>query len=379
MTIRQLAASLGMSKSTVAYALRGSPEVSAETREHVQQRARELGYTPNPVASAFLQQVRSQGAQRYQANLAFLRAGKPGAVPEGAHRPPSEAPYIRDLTAGARERSAELGYGLDEIYVGGYTSRQLTRMLLARGVLGVGIAPLSHAVGHVTLDWSRFAAAAYGHSMVRPLVHRIVHDHAHSMRTLLRICRRKGFRRIGLALSTESDRRSDRHWSSSYLGLQLGQPAREHVPPLLIPLSQYTPERVCEWARLTRPDLVILHATGYVPALAGALRRLQPRPLPYVVLDREASDDCAGIDQRFGLCGRLLIDALSSQILHNQRGLPDTPITSMVKGVWVDHPALRPPPRRKSASPVARPIGKEGGLPPSPEPVACMPESKLVV
>ena len=352
MTIRQLAAQLGLSKSAVAYALRGSPEVSEETRDRVQLLARELGYVPNPVASAFLQQVRSQGTRRYQANLAFLQAGRNGERRMHTSGPPSEARFLQDLMAGAQDRAQELGYGLDEVYVGGIGARTLTRMLLARGVLGVAVAPLALALGHLTLDWSKFAAATFGYSMARPLVHRLVHDHAEGLRTALRICRRKGFTRIGLALSLDSDMRSNRQWSAAYLGAQLTLTPRRRLAPLLIPFSQFTTGAICHWVAETRPDVILVHATGCNLELPGELAKLS-RPIPLVALDHEKSDACAGIDQQFRLSGRLLMDTLSSQILHNQRGIPETPILSMVKGLWVDHESLAP--KKKSARKSARP------------------------
>lgn len=50
MTLKDLAASLGMSKTTVSRALNGYPEVGAATREKVLAAAREAGYEANPMA-----------------------------------------------------------------------------------------------------------------------------------------------------------------------------------------------------------------------------------------------------------------------------------------------------------------------------------------
>jgi LacI family transcriptional regulator len=49
-TIHDVAAALGMHKSTVSVALSGKGNLSAATRERVLQVARELGYEPNPLA-----------------------------------------------------------------------------------------------------------------------------------------------------------------------------------------------------------------------------------------------------------------------------------------------------------------------------------------
>lgn len=49
-TIKDIAKKLGISASTVSRALRGSTEINPATREMVQQLARELNYSPNPIA-----------------------------------------------------------------------------------------------------------------------------------------------------------------------------------------------------------------------------------------------------------------------------------------------------------------------------------------
>lgn len=50
MSIKQLAEYLGLSKSTVSRALNGYPDVSPNTRQKVQQAAKDIGYKPNPTA-----------------------------------------------------------------------------------------------------------------------------------------------------------------------------------------------------------------------------------------------------------------------------------------------------------------------------------------
>src|ERR1700750_227675 len=49
-TIKDIAKALGLSTSTVSRALRGSYEISAETRKLVLEYAEKLNYRPNPIA-----------------------------------------------------------------------------------------------------------------------------------------------------------------------------------------------------------------------------------------------------------------------------------------------------------------------------------------
>lgn len=51
-TIKDLAAKLNISVSTVSRALKDNPEISQQTRKTVQALAKELGYRPNPIAVA---------------------------------------------------------------------------------------------------------------------------------------------------------------------------------------------------------------------------------------------------------------------------------------------------------------------------------------
>lgn len=53
-TIKEMARLLGVSKSTVSRALRDSPEIGEDTKERILEMARELNYSPNPIALSLL-------------------------------------------------------------------------------------------------------------------------------------------------------------------------------------------------------------------------------------------------------------------------------------------------------------------------------------
>lgn len=325
-TIRELSALLGLGKTTVALALKDSSLVSAGTRDRVRRKAKEVGYVPNAVASAFLQQLRSRSARPHRANLGFLAPARGGS-------------FLKSLLDGAHERARELGYGLDVLLAREFRSANLMRILTARGISGIIVGPLERAAGHLSLDWQKFAVVACGYSMARPAVPRVVHNHFQGIHTAFRQCRRKGFRRIGLALSADSDLRSNRQWSAGFLSLQRTLSPRERVDPLLAPFQDFHTGRLRRWIQSEKPDVVIIHSPGCLPGLEEFLENLRRR-LPCVLLSREGSEPYAGIDQQFGLSGRMLVDVVSSQILHNQYGLPASPVLLSVEGVWVDHPSL---------------------------------------
>lgn len=321
MNIRELAGQIGLSKSTVADALQGKAVVNAETRLLVQTKARELGYKANPIASAFFRQIRSKGPNRKRANVALLF--------------PQQMNVRKSLYNGIRDRADELGYAVDRINIEEYDSMRLSKVLAARGVMGVIACPLFRSVGHITLDWSKLSAVAFGYSMARPSLPRVVHNHAEGMRVAYRRCRRMGYQRIGLVLGNNADARSNGLWSSSFLGIQQRVPRNQRVKPYLTTDTGHTPEKIAKWITQEKPDAIIFHTTDRIPDLpqlcrdgTGAIRT--------VVLDRLPTDLCGGLDQRYYDCGGHLVELLSQQILHDQRGIPERAAVTMVEGVWMD-------------------------------------------
>ena len=57
-----------------------------------------------------------------------------------------------------------------------------------------------------------------------------------------------------------------------------------------------------------------------------------------------AVNDVAGIDQNLPVIGATAMDLLAIQLYHNEHGLPQGPVLSMVEGRWVDGKTA---PRRK--------------------------------
>lgn len=65
-----------------------------------------------------------------------------------------------------------------------------------------------------------------------------------------------------------------------------------------------------------------------------------PQDLAYVALDVEQTrlahvEEVAGINQNLPLIGATAIDILASQLYHNELGLPQRPVISMIEGYWV--------------------------------------------
>ncbi|MDR1280424.1 MAG: LacI family DNA-binding transcriptional regulator [Opitutaceae bacterium] len=327
MTVRELATALDLSKTTVADALRNSPRVNAKTREEICRRAAELGYKPNPVAAAFLQQMRSAGSQRYKATLAYLYHVKP---------PERKSWYMQWLFyQGAERRAKELGYAMEMFSMSDpdMAPRRLSNILSTRGILGVIVGPSEKHAWRAELDWARFAVVGVALSARRPAMYRVSHNHGHGVQLAMRMCRRKGLRRIGFALQKGMDMRVNFGWSGTWLALQRLRAKQHRLEPLLIEETRWNADNVREWLEREQPEAVLTLTERWPASLRGWTNKNGREPL-LVGLDLGPDENECGIDQQHERCGELVVDALSAQILHNERGLPDIATTVFAEGVW---------------------------------------------
>jgi DNA-binding LacI/PurR family transcriptional regulator len=89
-----------------------------------------------------------------------------------------------------------------------------------------------------------------------------------------------------------------------------------------------------------RPDAII----GFGPKQFLTLAQLGcriPRDIAFVALDVEQTslagvEHVTGINQNLPLIGATAIDILASQLYHNEQGLPQRPVFSMIEGYWVE-------------------------------------------
>jgi LacI family transcriptional regulator len=127
-------------------------------------------------------------------------------------------------------------------------------------------------------------------------------------------------------------------WLGGYLAAQnmFGGPGLQ--PLLTVTGEEDKPTKT--WLRRSKPDAVI----GFGPAQFLCLTRLGvsiPRDLAFAALDVEQTrlahvDAVAGINQNLALIGATAVDILASQLYHNELGLPQRPVYSMIEGYWVN-------------------------------------------
>ena len=189
-TLKDLAAKLGLSVSTVSLGLRHCGTISRETRERIERAAKEMGFRPNLYAAAL--STRSNPVHSHDLPLVILRRrlGKDSKI----------LYPTAGFVASIQERCTELGYRTEcfEVQDTKAPASQLA-LLFNRGFRGIFLPPEGAWARWEDYDWSPFAVIACGNEKNCPF-HSVTDETFESSRFLLDEMIRRGYRNIGVAL-----------------------------------------------------------------------------------------------------------------------------------------------------------------------------------
>ena len=346
-TMRDIAARLGVSGAAVSMALRGLPGVSSETAEKVQAMAREMGWRPNPLVSAYQSQVRAGKPPRVSSAIAW--ADDMRVIGAGGMEP-----VRTKMRLAAAAHAKALGYTLEEIAPTGLKVNAFAknvaifkRIIEARGITGL-VLPIGWRVHHAVADWSPLAIAVIGriagleHStqpVGNPRVpHSVTSDAFSNALLAIRKLRQAGRRRIGLALSTYHIIGSNENYPAALLLEQQSWPAKERVPVLVLPktFGPRPPEEFEAWFKKHRPDAVLCRNYEMLGWL-GALGRRVPDDVAVAHLDLGPMEPgWSGIDEREEAQAAAAVDLVIGQFGRNERDAPAVPKQVLIQGAWVD-------------------------------------------
>lgn len=334
-----IAKAAGCSTMTVSLALRGSHEVSEQTRERITKLAKKMRYRPNPYVSALIAQ-RKHGSQNQAATIAVLTKF------DDSTRSERKDIFYQDLWAGLEERANELGFRLEEfpIFKNELTAKQLNRILFNRGIKGIVLFPGGNLQqSYPQLDWSQFAIVAAAFHAAKMPANRIASDHGQAMETALAELTHRGYRRIGLAMTSRLDPSIRYAMSGRFLSWQQTQPRTHRIP--LVPGKNHTPnkEELLAWIRKHRPEVVLsldIHAYEWMQELAEKI----PDEIGYVHLAKKHNELVSGINLHTSRVGKAAIDVLARELYLNRYGLPEIPEVTLIAGSWEDGNSTLPSP-----------------------------------
>lgn len=340
-TLREIARRAGVSHTTVSLSLRNHPSIPEATRERLRRLADELGYRSNVLVSALMSQVRLKQPKSGPEIVGFLTGGP--AADDWKHHSASVGFY-----EGARRRAQQLGIRVEPFWLGpgGAAAAATCRMLQARAIRGNLITPFPVPVYRHELDWAHLICVGLGYVFSHHALHRATHNHFRGSFLAYEKLRQLGYGRIGFMLDRDQNSRVRYNWLGGYLAAQ-HTAGGAGLEPLLTTGPENHGE-VKAWVKRMKPDAVIGFGPKQFLALEQAGCRI-PRDVAFAALDVAQTrldhvEAVTGINQNLQLIGATAIDILASQLYHNEQGLPQRPVYSMIEGYWVPG---RTAPRRK--------------------------------
>lgn len=328
-TLRTIADAAGLSLGAVSLSLRNHPSIPEKTRARVQAVARRLGYHPDPKLATLMQHLRTRGNAEYRETIAYLSL----YADYDSWKQYSQNDYY----LGACERAPELGYRIELFHLGspGMTAARMSRMLAARGIRGLLVGSSTTPDAKLALSWERFAAVTFGHSVIRPALHRVTTDNYLGIREALRRLQEEGCRRIGLNINTQDDDKVLNLWRAAYSLFQ------ESLPPASRVAVNATPGgmgNLKEWVRREQPDAIISAGCDFPRHHEEVHGCRPPSRIRYVNLNIQHADHRSrGMDVDSFSVGRLACEHVIAMLQRNETGLPAQPQVLTIEGRWVEN------------------------------------------
>jgi len=335
-SLRDIAAEIGVSHVTVSLALRGDPRISTKRRQEIAAVAERLGYRPDPMLASLSAYRQAKRSVEIRSTVAWLNQWPD---PRQLRRFQEFDAYWR----GAHGYAAKLGYRLEEFVIRpDLTPARLQQILLARNVRGILVPPHGQGLQLPGFDWDQFSVVRLGISVKELRAHIVTSDQMNCAATAFQRMWEKGYRRIAYVTAHPFERNTGGNFRAGYLSAQDAHvPLRSHLAPLtLSDLNRSADEKLFrKWLRGSRPD-AILCAIGYLRELLQAARCRVPADLGVAATSVLDSHFDAGVDQNSVEVGHVAMATLAGLIHQNERGLPQYCRRILVEGRWVDGTCL---------------------------------------
>lgn len=330
--MKDVAKRAGVHQTTVSRALRGDPLLPVTTRKRIVALAEEMGYRRNPLVSALFAERRRGRPSGHGAVLAVLGGG----THPGAWRGRTGT-YAR-LFQHMEEHAGRLGYGLAEFALEepSLGPGQLRRILLARGVRGIVLAPLPLELEVLDFDFSDFGVIALRLALRSPALDRVAPDYYSAMADAVEKLRQTGHKKLAFLSDRLVDEKVRHRSLGAWLSARQFAPA-EILPPLL--LERWTQKDFAAWLRRFRPDAIVTPVYSDYVRVKSWLEKARwkvPDRLSLVSLDCHVESGEAGIVHNLELEAVSAINFLTRKVESADFGVPESACRLTIPGRWRD-------------------------------------------
>jgi len=338
-TQKDIARLAKVTQATVSLALRDETRVAPATLARIKAAATQLGYQPDPYLTGLSVYRKRLRPAEVRATIGWLSNDA-----DGSSWKKSRA--FVGYHEGACDRARQLGYRLEEhcLCARGLSPERMKQILLTRGITGLLLPPQPVHHGKLEFPFDKFSVVTFGFTLAEPRLHLVTLHQFQAMDTAFtRLCE-LGYRRIGLAMSEDSDLRANNNWSAAFWSRQRRIPPRQRVPMLLPPSPGMNAGVFMDWFRRHRPDAVLsispevldwmTEAGLRVPADAGLALLSVPDSMPRV----------SGITENPRVIGAKAVEYLVDLIHRGERGCPAVRLNLLVEGTWLPGRTVRAAP-----------------------------------
>lgn len=333
-TIKDVAAEAGVHHTTVSLALRNHPSIPERTRARIRAVVEKIGYRPDPMLASLM---------TYRRGLA--KADRQQVVAWVTNYPTRhrwrKTRMFEGLYEGAAARAEKLGFRLEEFWLreGGMSTGRAHQILSTRNITALLVAPQPEPGLKLDLPWEHYSAVALGYTLAEPRLHLAGGHQFASMIVLVQRLAALGYRRIGLALPADLDRRVHHGWLGGYLAEQAHLPAARRVAPWIF--DAFSRQGLASWLKGAKPDAVITPTEGIweaLPRLGYAVPEEIGLAHPSVTAEHGRR---SGIDESPRDIGAAAMDLLAGLWHHGERGVPSVPQRLLIEGRWAQGHTVR--------------------------------------
>lgn len=327
--LRDVAARCGVHLTTVARAIKNDPRVRPETRAKIQQAARELGYSSDPMLTALSVYRTAIKPTRFHGVVAWV-------TNDSTRSAWTSIQAFCEYRNGAAEMLENQGYRVDDFWLKepGLTARRASQILQSRGIRGLLICPLPTPCGHLSLEWAHFKTISFGYDLYRPALDMVTTSHYHNMHQCLRRLRAMGYKRIGFVIWRTFSKRVSQLLTAAYSTptftgrllplLELGGPEI---------FSEQNRKIFLKWCKSNRPDAVISIDAHILNWMKEVYR--VPKDVAYVSPCLQYfNKDHAGVVEPSREIGRAAGNFLASALSRGEVGIPSTRSVLSLDGTW---------------------------------------------
>ena len=332
---RDIAHTIGVSQVAVSLALRGDRSISADLRKRVRVVAKQMGYRPNPYVSTLMSHIRAGRKATDQGVLALL---VDVFREDDWLRHESYQVYYK----GVARRSAELGFKLERFFLmeTGMTAEKIDRILYARGIRGLILAPPYLGNRKLAMQWNRYACVGTGYAWTQQQFDRVAHDHAHNVVLAFQKLAELGYARVGMCIPSFFARGRGARWLDGFLVCQQALPKHRRIPLFVGSVEEKSLPQFRKWHARWQPD-ALLTLYGHEKEWLQSMELRIPRDIGLACVIRPPGSTLAGINDRYDHIGAATVELAAAKIAFNQYGVPAHPKLILIEGFWVAGKSLR--------------------------------------